>query len=247
MKTRRGSILSLLILFVLCAGYLFYAHKVPSVADSGSQGSPVVSQSEKISNRSNDTESPTRFPSKRTRPVTESAKNISQGKLYENLIRLFGDAEAERATLLSKTRHKAETWYLFGVRPPSAEEVGMLRKKMAEIQRQAPAQKRQSFDDLVGFSVDGYDPFVVGGLKGVLIMVPDDPQGKIHGATFSSSGFEDDKERFDPRHPDEHTFEDYRGFVREDGKTPERFASLVRKDPTLAAQTAACDAAKPAN
>lgn len=247
MKTWRSSIFSLVILLVLCVGYLFFSRKGTDDATPSIQYTPVASESEGLLKRSNGTELPTQVSTKRTRPIKDPADRITQGELYKDLIQIFGDAEAERATLLSRTRHQNETWYLFGVTPPSANEVGILRRKLAIIQRSAPPMKGQSFDDLVGFSIDCYDPFATDGLRSVLIRVPDDPQGRIYGGVFSSKGFDEDKERFDPRHPDDHVFENYRGFIREDGKTPERFASLVKKDPNLAEQAASFDGDKDPN
>lgn len=164
--------------------------------------------------------------SKRGTRKSETTEVRRYGDLQRELMADFNLKEANRAKILSKTKHGAETWYLLGVDAPSAAEVKEVRAKIAEAQKQVADADRRKLEGWLDYMVGIYDPLGSEGMKGMLVKIPDDPKQPVHGVTFSTTDFNADIERFDPKNGESHTFENYRGYHRDDHKLPERFENL---------------------
>lgn len=166
------------------------------------------------------------LPSKPETRETAGSQTQAFGTVQRALQSSFRTEEAQRAKLLSTTKHGSETWHLFGVEPPSSTEVKKARAMIARLQKQVAPEKREKFDAYLEHMIKLYDPFGTGGRKGIIIKIPDDLTKGIKGISFSTNNFDEDIKRFDPKNGENHTFENYRGYTGTD-KIPERFEALI--------------------
>ena len=170
---------------------------------------------------------PTPTPERSADPIPQSPpiKIESIGDLYRIANDLLTRHEAARSSLLLTTTRNDETSYLIGIPKPTPDEVKAIRAEMADLQRQVPPEYKQKLDQMLQELIKTYDPFGVDGQRCVLIRVPDQDGGRVHGMSFSSDDFESDVKMVSSGNL---SVRDARLFVRGDGLIPERFSALLK-------------------
>lgn len=164
-------------------------------------------------------------PAETITPQPAPIQVTSIGDLYHTANGLLTRHEAARSTLLLTAKRDGRTSYLIGIPKPTPDEVKAIRAEIADLQRQVPAEYKQKLDQMLQELIKSYDPFGVDGQRCVLIHVPDQAGGRVHGMSFSSDDFVSDVKMVTSGNL---SVRDARHFVRGDGLIPERFNALLK-------------------
>lgn len=156
------------------------------------------------------------------------------GNLQREALGKMSELEAARSKLLAQVRRPmargSETWFLFGIDPPTNEEVKSVRKMIGEMQRQLDGAQLQEIDDSLSWMLNTYDSFGMEKKRVLIVQVPDDPNNPVYGMSYSTNDFQQEVDRVQPNVSFNHTLDNLHLFIGGDDPVLTRFYKLVEED-----------------